>query len=631
MLPKNKETQRKIRCVALYLGIELLYVLFLLVYLSHVETNFSFSTPYETELFGAVVLVALMIWGVGGGFLGKLLNFFFCGIYSLYLITQNIYQRAFHQFYRFNTVKDLLGEAIGAKDSAMEFVKGSDTFPLIILLLATILFCVLYFVWQRKQVKWTYRMLGGLILLLLFFPIRNHITTYQEMVLKTKEQDDGFQMNKTDFYIYDLMLNTNEFVDKFGLLPLCYRDAETFLNDEVFSEETIKEIDAYLAELPEHSLNAYTGMFEGKNLIMIQAESYNRIALDPDLTPTLYRMCHEGLWIDGFNTPSLPGSTSDTEFMSNVSLIPQSEGHGVCYAFPYNTYPTTLAKLFHDAGYVTQGYHNNYSDYYNRNVIFNSFGYDEFLDSTQLGLVSESTDAQVMDVMKYIFAEADYPYFAFWITYSGHQPYNLESVGVEEEYVTKIREKYPELDERYVSYLAKNMDLDVALTRLVDVLNFSGKLDQTVFVIFGDHLVKGLDLTEKGDIYSQMGLTYEESYAETDLYIYNNGMTPQRIEQLGTAIDLLPTIANLWGMDYDAHTVVGKDLLDPSTHGFYFAQWGDWKTKDYRYDPIKDSITLLSGNYDETSAREEVASMYRKQEMSMKILKVDYFKKISEK
>ena len=630
MLRTDKENVRKIRSIAVYLIIELAYVLFLLVYLNRIETLYSFSTAYESELYGIVVLIALFLWGVFGGVLGKILNFLFCGIYSLYLITQTIYNRAFHQYYRFNTVKDLLGEAIGAKDSAMEFVKTSDVMPLVLLLAVTVLFVVLYFVIQRKQIRLRYRLLFGLLFLTLYFPIKGHHENYQALIQAAKDQDDGFQLNQTDFYIYDLMLNTNEFVDKFGLLPLCYRDGETFLSAEMYGEETRQEVSSYLATLPEHTPNDHTGIFAGKNLIMIQAESYNHICLDEDLTPTLYKMCHEGINVEGFNTPSLPGSTSDTEFMSNVSLIPQSEGHGVCYAFPYNTYPTTLAKLFHDAGYVTQAFHNNYSDYYNRNVIFESFGYDEFLDSTQLGLLSESPDSDVMEHIKWIYAEADYPYFAFWITYSGHQPYSPDSVGVREEYLVRIKEKYPNLDERYAAYLAKNMDLDVALGRFLELLNFTGRLDKTVFVIFGDHLVKGLDLSEEGEVYAQMGREYSEMDSHTDLYIYNNGITPETVSQIGTAIDLLPTIANLWGLEYDAHTVVGRDLFDPSYHGMYFAQWGEWKTKDYTYDPIKDSYQGLTPELDLEQAKAEIASVYKKQEMSMKILKIDYFKDTNE-
>lgn len=62
----------------------------------------------------------------------------------------------------------------------------------------------------------------------------------------------------------------------------------------------------------------------------------------------------------------------------------------------------------------------------------------------------------------------------------------------------------------------------------------------------------------------------------------------------------------------------------------YFAQWGDWKTKDYTYDPIKDSYESLTPEFDPEQAKAEIASVYKKQEMSMKILKIDYFKDTNE-
>ena len=249
-----------------------------------------------------------------------------------------------------------------------------------------------------------------------------------------------------------------------------------------------------------------------------------------------------------------------------------------------------------------------------------------------MGKPSEVADGELLDTMKWIFSEADYHYMAYWITYSGHQPYTLDSVGVSEENVARIKEKYPDLSDNYVAFLAKQMDLDQGLERMMELLRWTGKLDDVVILFFGDHIVKGLGIdAEECTMYPQMDLEFDEKYIYTDLYIYNSATEGFTYDKIGTAIDLLPTIANLWGFDYDAKTIMGRDLFDPDYSGFYFAHWGLWKGSTFYYDTINDTFSNLTDGFDETAAYEEINEYYKKQEISMKILKLDYFKEDQEK
>ena len=202
-------------------------------------------------------------------------------------------------------------------------------------------------------------------------------------------------MNKTDYYIYETIPNNNQFVSIFGTLPFGLRDGISLFETDILGAEHYVEVEEFLNSRSEQTPNMMTGIFEGKNVIFIQAESFIDAAIDETLTPTLYKMKNEGINIEGFDTPTLVGSTSDTEFMANTSIIPNSEGYAICYKYPFNTYVTTLASIFNDVGYNTVAYHNNYGDYYNRDIVFPNFGYDKFIDCTELGLEDEQADSTV--------------------------------------------------------------------------------------------------------------------------------------------------------------------------------------------------------------------------------------------
>ena len=69
--------------------------------------------------------------------------------------------------------------------------------------------------------------------------------------------------------------------------------------------------------------NKYSGMFKDKNLIVITAEAFSPIAIDKELTPTLYKMYTEGFSFSNFYTPIFYVSTSDGEYVSLTSLLPK--------------------------------------------------------------------------------------------------------------------------------------------------------------------------------------------------------------------------------------------------------------------------------------------------------------------
>ncbi len=387
--------------------LQILYSLVLACFFVYVEKTYGTSLPFEKPLFLMFLCGAgCIVWTLGPA-LAPWIMFVYGGIFTAYLVAQSCYLKAFHSYFRLNTVRDLASEVLGARDSAAEFVTAQDKAVLIGWAVIQIVFIILYFREEKGAMtfrkSWPLRLAG----LALLIPAYQNLQAYQKQVAALEQENEDSTAFLTAYYVYDRIPSAPSFVSRFGLLSFAYRDTETFLYPD--QEMDVEQMNAHITDFLEtrtaQTGNDHTGLYAGRNAFFIQAESLNKAALDPELTPTLWTMYTEGLRVEGFNTPALPGSTSDTEFMANVSLMPDTEGNAVCYKYVHNTYPETLATVFGNAGYVTTAYHNNYGLYYNRVNTMPAYGYQEFYDCTGLGLDDVSADSVVMEKLKYMYTE----------------------------------------------------------------------------------------------------------------------------------------------------------------------------------------------------------------------------------
>ena len=609
-----------------YFLIEVAFTLAMLVYAVKLHNVYSVSGPYEVEFVKITCLAIVALIWFFGPMLNRLVMLLVGEAYTFYLVGQDVYKRGFQQYCRFSTMKDLFGEVWGARASAFELVTAKDIMPFVLLLVICVAFFIVYLLLQRDCFSLKWRIPYKLAVLLLFFPAKSCLNNYNALVEDLRSQADAFQLYHSEYYAFDMMQNTKDFVEKYGLLTFAYRDGQKFFSNEVVGDPEREEIAAFMAEQPEQHSSQYHGLFEGKNAFFIQAESFINAAVDPDLTPTLYKMFNEGVVFDGFNTPLMAGSTSDTEFMANTSVIPITQGKSICYNFYQDTFPVTLPGVFGSYGFNPIIYHNNYGEYYNRTLFMPTLGYKTFFDCTGLGLEDEAPDSVVADVVQWIYSGTSNPYMAYWITYSGHQPYQKDSVGVSEEDWAAIYAKYPDIDENFASFLAKNMDLDRGLGNMMNLLADNGKLDDVVFIFFGDHFAKGIDFTESSDFYKQTGKDYSFDSSYTGLVFYNSATEGFHYYKEGTILDLLPTVCDLWNFDYDAHAVFGRSLFDDEYDGFYFTEYGNWRSNYYEFDSTTGTLTARNNaSFDMEKAQQEMSRRVKEREICNKILELDYF------
>lgn len=403
-------------------------------------------------------------------------------------------------------------------------------------------------------------------------------------------------------------------------------DFEALIENE--QDESIKEMHEYFSNQEPTKKNEYTGIFEGKNLVVLVAESFSSLAIREDLTPNLYKLYSEGFQFDNFYTPVFPVSTADGEYMTDTSLIPK-EGVWSFKEIAGNYMPYSYANVFEKLGYSSNAYHNHTATFYERDKYINTMGYDSYL-AVGTGLEDRmdtskwpNSDYEMIDVTTSDYINND-KFLAYYMTVSGHLNYTKSGNCMVDRNWDAVKD-LPYSD-KAKSYLAANIELDKAVGELINNLQEAGKLEDTVIVISGDHYPYGLTLDEINEI-----STYErddkfEKY-NMPLLIWSGSMKePIKVDKIGTSIDILPTVLNLFGVEYDSRLLIGKDILSDADPLVIFAD-RSFITDKGKYDAVTGEFIANDGVEIEDGYVERTNNIiYKRFQMSRLILEKDYYK-----
>lgn len=398
-------------------------------------------------------------------------------------------------------------------------------------------------------------------------------------------------------------------------------------------DKEVKEMHEYFASKEPNKKNEYTGMFEGKNLVVLVGESFSSLAIREDLTPNLYKLYNEGFQFDNFYTPVFPVSTADGEYMTDTALIPK-EGVWSFKEIAGNYMPYSYANVFESLGYSSNAYHNHKATFYERDKYIDTMGYNSYL-AVGTGLENRmdtskwpNSDYEMIDVTTDDYINND-KFLAYYMTVSGHLNYTTTGNAMVRRNWDAVK-NLPYSD-KAKGYLAANIELDKAVGELINNLKEAGKLEDTVIVISGDHYPYGLTLEEINEI-----STYErddkfEKY-HMPLLIWSGSMKePIKVEKLGTSIDILPTVLNLFGVEYDSRLLIGKDILSDSEPLVIFAD-RSFITDKGRYNAVTGEFIPNNGEQIEEGYIDEINSdIYRRFQMSRLILEKDYYRKVFNK
>ena len=391
-------------------------------------------------------------------------------------------------------------------------------------------------------------------------------------------------------------------------------DFENLIENE--QDEAIKEMHEYFNTQEPTNKNEYTGMFEGKNLIVLVAESFSSLAIREDLTPNLYKLYKEGFQFDNFYTPVFPVSTADGEYITDTSLIPK-EGVWSFKEIVGNYMPYSYANVFENIGYSSNAYHNHTATYYNRDKYIETMGYNSYL-AVGTGLEDRmntsrwpNSDYEMINVTMDDYINND-KFLAYYMTVSGHLNYTKTGNAM----VYRNWEQVENLpySHKAKSYLAANIELDKAVGELINRLSEAGKLEDTVIVISGDHYPYGLTLEEINELSTYQRDDAFEKYHMPFLIWSGSMKEPIKVEKVGSSLDILPTVLNLFGIEYDSRLLIGRDVLSNASPLVIFSD--------------RSFITDENTEIEEGYVQKINNIIYKKYQMSRLILENDYYRKI---
>ncbi|MDD2469379.1 MAG: sulfatase-like hydrolase/transferase [Bacilli bacterium] len=392
------------------------------------------------------------------------------------------------------------------------------------------------------------------------------------------------------------------------------------------SHQTLKDMHAYFRDSKATAKNDFTGMFKGKNLIVLLAESFDPIAIDEHLTPTLYKLYNEGFKFTNFYTPLFPVSTTDGEYITVTSLIPK-EGLWSAHKSSGNYFPFVLGNSFKQIGYKTTAYHNHTATYYMRHLSHPNYGYDYYACGRGLDINCRQWPESDLEMINatynsYIMRE---PFLTYYVTVSGHLRYTR--LGNSMAYKNWSYVKNINYSEGVKAYMACHIELDKALASLIELLDKTNKLSNTVIALAADHYPYGLTLDE---INEKSTYKRDEDFEKhrSHFLLWNSEIEPIEIDKLGSNIDVLPTLLNLFDIEYDSRLLMGKDLLSDS-EGLVIFSNRSFITEKGRYNSITNKFVSSDGEaIDDEYIKRIQKIIYDKFYLSRQILETDYYRKV---
>ena len=415
------------------------------------------------------------------------------------------------------------------------------------------------------------------------------------------------------------------------------REIDDTILDAIIKNETnttLNNISNYIKNKDITDYNDHTGMFEGKNVIVIMMESTNDMIINKDLYPNFYKLYSEGISFKNNYSPRNSCATGNNEFSGMTGLY-TIQNNCTANVFSNNTYFTSIFNIFKNAGYRATSMHDYTEQYYVRNIIHKNLGSEAYYNVNDLNIKyyneykNWASDEDFMNAAMDITLNdtSDKPFMLWLTTVSAHQPYKVSSVEGDK-YLNITEGTDYSMEVR--RYMSKLKTFDNSLGILLDKLKASGKLDDTVIVLYGDHYPYGL---KNKDISSV--LTYDLDDYEVErvpMVIYNSTIKSEVVEKYSSYINLTPTLANLFNLDYDPRYYMGTDVFSDDYLNMVAFADGSWKNADVYYNASSGSIKYYTSNEYTTDELIRINNIVtNRMQISESIIRNNYFNYLENK
>jgi len=540
-------------------------------------------------------------------------------IVSLLLFADTIYYRYYNSAISVSVLYQMgLVGSVGDSITSLFKVKDIVYFIDFPFLIGTLLF--MRRLWGKTVAHFHIykRLAAALIIFILgFFCIK---ITYNNVDTTTFPYDDNYvsrYMGVSYFHCYDI----KRFVK------------ENFLTDRNLTSEEKQQIENFFNEKKNDSNSLkYRGVAKGKNLIIVQVEALQHFVINRkledgrEISPNLNKLINESAYFDNFYYQISGGNTSDAEFLVNTSLYPIKEG-SVYFRFPNNTYHS-IGNILKEEGYDTYAFHANNPTFWNRNVMYKSIGFDEFMTNKRYildeyvgwGLGDKSFFRQNLERI-----DTSKPFYVCMISVSSHFPYKYE-------YFEDYDFDTGKYEGTFMGYYIKSVHYaDEALGEFIENLKKQGLYDNSLLVIYGDHMAVPRDKAD--ELMDFLGTEFNEfdwaKLQKVPCLIRYPGVENGKVFDITAGqIDLLPTIMNLMGID--TPYALGKDLFN-TDYGYAVLRNSSVITDKFMY--LSNTRKVYDVNtgeeLDESMYLDEINSLQQELFISDTIIQKNAFSKLN--
>ena len=608
---------------------EILYKLVLNLSFNNIFT-FSFSCLFAGLLIG---LLSIFIPKKVNKFLFNIFNFLICFIYGASLIIRRTFQVTLTldalSMYRQFTTNAFVDTSISVL---------IDNFSNIVLVLVPFIVGIICtkFLSNKYSSKYVFT-----CMLVYFLFLSSLDTTTYKLYFSNKASVEDFGvlvslfMGKGD---QTVEIDDSTLDASIEETPTYKRQVSDIDFDSLSSDnDVISNMNEYFKSQTPTYTNEHTGVFAGKNLIYIMAESFDGYFLSEELTPTLYKMVHNSYYFSNYYSPTNL-STIGGEFSLLTGLLPEigilnDEWNGSNNTSGHvNYYPYGLGNLFDDLGYKTYAYHDYYYDFQSRDKYLKDIGFDNYkacyngLEEKMACDIFPTSDREMIEASIDDYINDD-KFMVYYATVSGHGLWGFGYNAMAEQ--NKDLVEGLDYSDTVKAYISANLELEKAMTTLLNKLEEAGKLDDTVIVLAADHHPYFM---EDEYVEEMAGQKLDQfSLYKNNLIIYNSAAEHEQIDKVCNTIDVLPTVLNLFGINYDSRLIIGKDIFSNSEGLVIFADYS-WLTDKGKYSSNND--TFISNDGSEVSdayVNRFKKAVNNRYQISINIMLYDYYRYVFNK
>lgn len=628
--------------------------IFLIIYLEVIYKFFIMNNLFSYTTISVIIfcIPLILIFALFSSLFNEKINRIITYLISIFLIIIVLSQIVYFKFY--SSIFSIFSLTAGGTGQIMEFYNAIIKVILriwyifILVFIPFILFIVFnkYFSYKKINLKNTFKYLLTFIisLLLIILDIKLDKDYYSLNKLLYKTHSPVLTINKVgilnmeiiDLYRYifkfeekinDSIINKSIYDEnKYNVINIDFD--ELIKND---NDKTINNMHKYFSNQIPTNKNEYTGLLKNKNLIFITAESFDTIGINEELTPTLYKLKNNSFVFNNYYQPLYPISTFDGEYMNLTSLIPKEGTWSLSQTKDMNMF-LSFGNIFNKMNYNTYAFHNYKYDFYDRqlshkNLGFNYMGCGNGLEKLMDCNNWPNSDYELIDSTSDIYLKDDKNFAIYYMTVSGHLDYNFKLNDI----ANKNKKLVEDLNYRDAvkAYIATQIELDRAVELLINKLESLNKLNDTLIVIAPDHYPYGLSYNELNEVSESDRSDIFENY-HTTLIMYNPTIERTEINKYVSGIDIIPTLYNLFGIEYDSRLFMGSDVFSDS-EGLVMLSNRSFITDKIKYNSInKKYINLTDEKIDDNYIKEINDKVNDKFAISSLILDKKYYNLIGE-